>query len=75
MVPYRYGPGLAVLMVIVGVGLIVNSLRAFHSREGMYDRESSRSMAWSNVLGAVAGAALLLYGLGYIARTLDLFSF
>jgi hypothetical protein len=75
MIGYRYGPGLAVILAIAGVGLVVNSLRGFVSREGMYDAESTQSMVWSNILGIVVGAAMALYGIAYVARMLDLFSF
>ena len=65
---YGPGPGLAFFMVAAGAGLIYNSLRGFFSREGMYDRDSSETMVWANIFSLIAGAVMLLYGLGYLAR-------
>jgi hypothetical protein len=43
--------------------------------EGMYDESSTSYMKWSNIFGVLVGAALLVYGLAFIWRNLDLFSF
>jgi len=64
----RYGPGMDVIMCIVGLGLIYNSVRGLMSREGMYDSDSTQWMTWAGILGVVVGAGMVLYSLGYFLR-------
>jgi hypothetical protein len=57
--------GLALLAIIGGAGLLVNSLRGLASREQMYDAESTAQMRSAGFIGILAGAALALGG-GYV---------
>ena len=62
----RYGRGgrgaLPLIAVLVGIGLVFNSIRMMLSREGMYDADSTNFTTWINILCVVGGAAMAGWG-------------
>jgi hypothetical protein len=55
-------PTLKIIALIIGVGLLFNSLRGLLSREGMYDQQSRQQMLISGWLGVVGGVLLIYWG-------------
>jgi uncharacterized membrane protein len=52
----------SIAMVIIGPITAFNCARAIFSGEGVYDRESSSYMLWSNLLGIFLGLGLAWIG-------------
>jgi hypothetical protein len=52
--------------IVIGVGIVIGCIAGLCSREGMYDRESTGIMTWSQLLGIVLGALLTADGLGLL---------
>ena len=59
-------PALKILAIIIGVGLIFNSIRGMLAQEGMYDEQSRTQMTISGWLGIVAGIGLVIWGLSLL---------
>jgi hypothetical protein len=49
--------------LVLGPGLILNSIRGLFNREGMYDEGSTSQMTLAGWLGILVGIGMTLYGL------------
>jgi hypothetical protein len=52
------GPLALAVLLILGLGLAINSPRGLFSQEGQYDTESRETMRWANWGGIALGLAL-----------------
>jgi hypothetical protein len=55
--------GLILILIVLGIALIYNCAQGLRSREGMYDGESTNIMFWAQLLGILAGIAMIAWGL------------
>lgn len=69
MFGYSYGWGLfRIAEPLVGVALIVNCVRGLISQQWVYDRQSSKMMNASQLLGVLIGLALIADGVWFYAQ-------
>ena len=61
--------------LVLGVGLVFNCFKGLASREGMYDRDSTKYMTWGQVGGIVLGIWMVAEFFGLVAGPVALIMF